>query len=88
MAKASQISNRKTRSVRRSAAMVFERRNYVLLLIGLALVVIGYTIMRWENEMDGVISLYLAPLVLLGGYLEIVYAILWRPSRKDDSAQS
>lgn len=59
--------------------MVFERRNYMLLLLGIALVVVGYVIMRMENEVDGFISLYIAPLMILGGYLEIIYAILWRP---------
>lgn len=59
--------------------MVFERRNYMLLLLGIALIVVGYVIMRMENEVDGFISLYVAPLMILGGYLEIIYAILWRP---------
>lgn len=60
--------------------MVFERRNYVLLVLGLAAVVAGYVMMRVENEVDGFLSLYLAPLLILGGYLEIIYAILWRPA--------
>ena len=59
--------------------MVFGRRNYVLLLAGLALVIVGYAMMRIENEVDGFLSLYLAPLLILGGYLEVIYAILWRP---------
>lgn len=59
--------------------MVFERRNYVLLLLGIALVVVGYVTMRIDNQVDGFISLYIAPLLILGGYLEIIYAILWRP---------
>ena len=62
--------------------MVFGRRNYVLLLIGLALVVVGYAMMRIENEVDGFLSLYLAPLLILGGYLEVIYAILWRPKKE------
>ena len=62
--------------------MVFERRNYVLLVIGLVAVVAGYVMMRVENEVDGFISLYVAPLLILGGYLEIIYAILWRPADK------
>jgi len=60
--------------------MVFARRNYVLLLLGLALVIVGYVAMRMENEVDGFVSLYVAPILILGGYLEIVYAVLWRPS--------
>ncbi|NNF03868.1 MAG: DUF3098 domain-containing protein [Rhodothermales bacterium] len=61
--------------------MVFTGRNYALLVIGLALIVVGYVIMRVENQVDGFISLYVAPLLILGGYLEIMYAIMWRPDR-------
>ena len=59
--------------------MVFTRQNYFLLALGVALIIVGYSAMRLENEMDGFISLYVAPLLILGGYLEIIYAILWRP---------
>ncbi len=59
--------------------LVFTRRNYVLLGLALALIVVGYAIMRAENEVDGFLSLYVAPLLILGGYLEAIYAILWRP---------
>ncbi len=62
--------------------MVFSRQNYLLLILGLVLVIFGYYIMRMENEVDGFISLYVAPLIILGGYLEIIYAILWRPKNK------
>jgi hypothetical protein len=65
-----------------SNALVFERHNYVLLGIGLALVVVGYLIMRIDNQVDGFLSLYLAPLLILGGYMEIIYAIMWRPKRE------
>jgi len=59
--------------------MVFVAGNYLLILLGLALVTVGYVIMRMENEVDGFISLYIAPILILGGYLEVIYAILWRP---------
>lgn len=68
--------------------MVFGRRNYVLLLIGLGLITVGYTVMRIENEVDGFLSLYLAPLLILGGYLEIIYAILWRPKAEATSGEA
>ncbi|MBT8401144.1 MAG: DUF3098 domain-containing protein, partial [Rhodothermia bacterium] len=58
---------------------VFTRRNYVLMVVGVALIVVGYVIMRVDNQVDGFLSLYLAPLIILGGYLEIIYAILWQP---------
>jgi len=52
--------------------MVFTKRNYLLLVLGLVMIVAGYVIMRMENEVDGFISLYVAPLLLLAGYLEII----------------
>ncbi|MEM6782347.1 MAG: DUF3098 domain-containing protein [Bacteroidota bacterium] len=68
----------------RKARMAFSRQNYLLLGLGLALVVAGYAIMLMDNAtsddpVNSPLSLYLAPLLLLGGYVEIVYAILWRP---------
>ena len=55
------------------------------MLLGVVLVVFGYFIMRMENEVDGFISLYVAPLIILGGYLEIIYAILWRPKQSAEN---
>ncbi len=70
----------------KGTAMIFTRQNYILLLLGVLAIIIGYTTMRIENEVDGFISLYVAPLLILGGYLEIIYAILWRP--KEDTKTS
>lgn len=64
------------RGAHQRARMVFERKNYVLLLAGLAAIVVGYVMMRVDNQVDGFISLYVAPLFILGGYLEIIWAIL------------
>lgn len=61
--------------------MVFGRRNYVLLLVGVVAVFVGFVMMRLENEVDGFISLYVAPLIILAGYLEIIYAIMVDPDR-------
>jgi hypothetical protein len=83
MAKASR--RRSTRSTTRSKArMVFARTNYLILLASVALVVVGYTIMRLENEVDGFVSLYVAPILILGGYLGVIAAILWRPKEIED----
>ena len=67
--------------------MVFSTQNYLLLIMGIVLVIVGYYIMRSENEVDGFISLYVAPLIILGGYLEIIYAILWRPKNEEPEAE-
>ena len=49
------------------------------MLVGIACLVVGFAIMRLENEVDGFISLYVAPLLLLAGYGVVAYAILWQP---------
>jgi len=69
---------RSRRSRTPSSPLVFETRNYVLLAVGVALVAIGFALMRLENEFLGTISLYVAPLLILAGYAEVIYAILWR----------
>lgn len=76
--------------------MAFERRNYVLLGIGLALVLAGYALMALDNargldpngvplSLNSALSLTVAPLLLLAGYVEIVYAVLWRPRTPRDA---
>lgn len=67
----------------RSGLLVFERRNYLLLLIGVALIVVGFTAMYLENQYQGFISLYVSPILIIGGYAEIIYALLWSPSEED-----
>ena len=74
----SRHSRARTTRGRRKPQMLFKSTNYLLMLVGVLAIVVGYAIMRIENEVDGFISLYVAPLLILGGYLEIIYAILWR----------
>ena len=62
--------------------MPFDRINYVLLLGAVGLVVLGYALMLIdnatnENPVDSVMSLYIAPLLLLSGYVGVAGAVLW-----------
>ncbi len=85
--KSARSHQRKRRVQMRS--MILSTHNYVLVAVGVLAIILGYAIMRLENEVDGFLSLYVAPLLILGGYLEIIYAILWRnSSHTDDSARS
>ena len=68
---------------------MFSRKNYVLLVAGITVIVAGYVVMRMENEVDGFLSLYVAPLLILGGYIELMYAIFYQektPSPGGDHA--
>lgn len=67
----------------RSGTLVFETQNYVLLLVGVALIVAGFTAMYIENAYQGFISLYVSPVLIIGGYAEIIHALLWSPSEDD-----
>lgn len=67
--------------------MVFGRRNYVLIVAGVVAVVLGYVMMRLENDVDGFISLYVSPLIILAGYLEIIWGILASPEKQEAVAE-
>jgi uncharacterized membrane protein HdeD (DUF308 family) len=68
-----------TKAAETPKTMVFTKENYILLAIGIALICIGFLIMYLENEIDGFISLYISPVLIVGGFAEIVYAIMKKP---------
>lgn len=78
------------RRKKKTKPMVFSALNYKILGAGVLLVIIGFTIMRLENEVYGFISLYIAPVLIMAGYITVVFAILKRPDTtangKTDSA--
>lgn len=56
--------------------MLFSPWNYKVLAAGLLLVVVGFTAMYIENKIDGVISLYISPLLIMAGYIIVIFAIM------------
>ena len=65
------------------AWQVLRRRKLTMVCLW---IVVGYTLMRVENEVDGFLSLVVAPLLILGGYIEVIFAILWRPKETEAEA--
>lgn len=70
------------RSLRGVTTMPFDRMNYVLLLGAVGLILLGYAVMLVDNAVsdnpvDSALSLVVAPLLLLGGYLGVAGAVLW-----------
>ncbi len=47
-------------------------------MIGIAilLIVSGFAAMYIENEIDGFISLYISPIVIMAGYVVVIFAIM------------
>lgn len=66
------------RKKRSQKPMAFQALNYKILGVGVLLIVIGFTIMRLENEVYGFISLYVSPVVIMAGYITVAFAILKR----------
>lgn len=64
--------------------MLFTPLNYKLMGLGLLFLVVGFTAMRLENEVHGVVSLYISPVVIIAGYATVLYAILKRDHKIDN----
>jgi len=71
-------------------AFVFGKQNYILLLISLAVIVIGFALLsgggsdnpnEFSEEIFSVRRLYVAPIVILTGYFLVIYAIMKKPNK-------
>lgn len=67
--------------------MLFSAWNYKTLVIGFLMVVVGFTAMYIENEINGVISLYISPIVIMAGYITVIFAIMKHTKNNDDSSE-
>ncbi len=78
--------------------MVFGRKNYLMLLASVGLIVIGYVVMALDNargltergdhiSLDSPLSLVVSPMILLAGYVGIAVAVLWREKKATDESQ-
>ncbi|RNC79753.1 MAG: DUF3098 domain-containing protein [Balneola sp.] len=64
--------------------MFFSAFNYRLIGIAILLIVSGFAAMYIENEIHGFISLYVSPIVIMAGYVVVIYAIM-KHDRTDSS---
>lgn len=67
----------------------FTRAHYLRLVIGLGILLVGFLLLASEKFVDATkfsVSLWIAPLVILGGYIWIGAAILYRPLRNRRNA--
>lgn len=76
----------KRRKKKDTKPMFFSALNYKLLGLALLLIVIGFTAMRLENEVYGFVSLYISPVIILAGYITVVFAILKRDHKIENSS--
>jgi hypothetical protein len=85
---AAKKSAQRTKFVDTSQPMLFDKHNYLWLGVGILLVVLGFTAMYLENEVNGILSLYISPLLILGGYGTVLYAIMSKRSDMNSPSKS
>ncbi len=59
--------------------MPFKPKNYKLMALGAALIALGFLLMSTEGFIDSKqfsLSLYVCPFLIIGGFAEVIYAIL------------
>ena len=72
-----------TNMEKESGKLPFERANYVLMLVGIAALVIGFAIMSLDNDPHGFgfLGLTLGPLIIIAGFIIEIVAILYKPKK-------
>jgi hypothetical protein len=62
-----------------SVNLIFERGNYRLLIISIAVVALGFILMSGTTDIYGTTKTVIAPLVVLGGFALGFFAIFKKP---------
>jgi hypothetical protein len=78
----------RTKSESKSIDFVFEKQNYIIMIIGVAVIILGYILMVGGGSEDPKVfntdifdfrRLTLAPIVIILGFIIEIYAIMKRP---------
>ncbi len=65
--------------------MFFSAYNYKMIGFAILLIVGGFTAMYLENEVNGFISLFISPIVIMAGYVLVIFAIMKHDRDEDIS---
>jgi hypothetical protein len=60
---------------------VFGRMNYILMVVSIAIVVLGFILMAGESDIYSFRKIVLAPIVVLAGFALGFFAILKKPDQ-------
>ncbi len=75
--------------------MAFSKKNYILLAIGMAIVILGLVLMSGSGSAEGFFNadifsarrIKVAPLVSLFGFVFIMFAIMYKPKNNREKAK-
>ena len=75
-----QTASRKARSKKSTELqpMLFTITNFKIIGVAILLLITGYLGMYIENEFTGFYALYIAPILLIAGYILVAFGIVWR----------
>jgi len=62
----------------------FGRTNYLLMIVGVVIILIGFIVMSLDTETFGfgTLGLTIGPLIVMGGFILEFFAILRRPTNQ------
>ncbi len=65
--------------------LVFEKANYLLMLLGVVVLIFGFIVMNMDNEPYGFgkLGLTVGPIIVMIGFLIQFFAILHKPKKQE-----
>jgi len=67
---------------KQATAMPLEAINHLMIALGVLVIAGSYLGMYLEKSVDGVFALFISPVTLIGAYVWIIFAVLYRPKTK------
>ncbi len=74
------------KAAEKAEAMPLGAANYLMIALGASVIAASYWGMYLEREVDGVFALFISPVTLVGAYLWIAFAVLYRPEQQKKQA--
>ena len=83
------MAKKNSNKVSNNQPMFFSSFNYKLIGIAIFLIITGFASMYIENEVEGFISLFISPILIMAGYVIVIFAILkHNRGKQEESGQS
>jgi predicted MFS family arabinose efflux permease len=74
------------KAAEKAVTMPLEAINYILIAFGALVIAGSYWGMYLEREVDGFFALFISPVTLIGAYVLIAFALLYRPKPEKKQA--
>jgi membrane-bound ClpP family serine protease len=83
-----------SQTTKQNDGFALEKNNYILLLIGLAIIIVGFMLMAggksedpnvFNQEIFSFRRITLAPILVMGGFMFEIYAILKKPQTPEET---